>query len=206
MNHRQGQYGRLELLQAASGMIAAGQTASLSRCVSQPREMGAPQPRRRLLAMPTSRGGHGAHEALPPAAHVAAWEQLHPGTAAAILAEFQHDRRHARAMDWARLALQSMTVLGGLGAVMVLALLGHCLAGPDGSIQARGLYLGVGSVIGVLAGRLQRVPQRRVASRGAVLALAGEILRLLGPAGDRPRSGVPASAPNMTRSSARGTC
>ncbi|HYT90649.1 MAG TPA: hypothetical protein VEL76_18220 [Gemmataceae bacterium] len=156
--------------------------------------------------MPTSRGGHGAHEALPPAAHVAAWEQLHPGTAAAILAEFQHDRRHARAMDWARLALQSMTVLGGLGAVMVLALLGHCLAGPDGSIQARGLYLGVGSVIGVLAGRLQRVPQRRVASRGAVLALAGEILRLLGPAGDRPRSGVPASAPNMTRSSARRTC
>jgi len=105
--------------------------------------------------MPTSRGGHGAHEALPPAAHVAAWEQLHPGTAAAILAEFQHDRRHARAMDWARLAVQSVTVLCGLGAVTALALLGHPLVCPDGSIQGAGLFVGMGSVIGLLAGRLQ---------------------------------------------------
>ncbi len=107
--------------------------------------------------MPTSRGGRRAHGALPPAAEVAAWERLHPGTAAAALAEYQQDRRHARAMDWARLVLQTVTVLCGLGAVTALALLGHPLVGPDGSIQGAGLFLGAGSAIGLLAGRLQPV-------------------------------------------------
>jgi hypothetical protein len=103
--------------------------------------------------MPTSRGGHRTPAALPPARDVAAWERLHPGTAAALLAEHQRDRRHARAMDWARLALQGVTVLGGLGAVTTLAWLGHPLVGLDGPVQGPGLLLGVGSVIGLLVGR-----------------------------------------------------
>jgi integral membrane sensor domain MASE1 len=104
--------------------------------------------------MPRSRGGH---RALLPAREVAAWERLHPGTAAAVLAEYQRDRRHARAMDWARLALQGVMVLCGLGAVTALALLGPPLVGPEGSIHGTGLYLGVGSVMGLLAGRLQPI-------------------------------------------------
>jgi hypothetical protein len=107
--------------------------------------------------MPTSQGGRRAPGALPPIGEVAAWERVHPGTAAAVLAEYQRDRRHARAMDRARLALQGLTVLGGLGAVTALALLGHPLVGPDGSVQGLGLFLGVGSVIGLLVGRRQPV-------------------------------------------------
>jgi hypothetical protein len=107
--------------------------------------------------MPTSRGGRSAQVTLPPAAHVAAWERLQPGAAAAVLAEYQHDRRHARAMDWAQLALRSVTLLCGLGAVVALVLLGHSLVGPDGAIQGRESFLGVVSVIGLLAGRLQPV-------------------------------------------------
>jgi hypothetical protein len=41
--------------------------------------------------------------ALPPATQVAAWERLHPGAAVIMLTEFQKDKQHSRAMDWARL-------------------------------------------------------------------------------------------------------
>jgi hypothetical protein len=66
-------------------------------------------------------------------------------------------------MDRARLALQGVTVLGGLGAVTALALLGHPVVVPEGLAQGPGLFLdvgsgiGVGSAIGLLVGRRQSV-------------------------------------------------
>jgi hypothetical protein len=91
--------------------------------------------------------------ALPPATQVAAWERLHPGAAVIMLTEFQKDKQHSRAMDWARLALQGVSVVSGLGAAVVLALLGSPIVGPNGSHQAAGILVAVGSGIGILVGR-----------------------------------------------------
>ena len=92
--------------------------------------------------------------ALPPATQVAAWERLHPGAAAVILTEFQRDGQHSRAMDWARLALQALSIVCGLGAVVALALLGPLVVGLDGSQHAAGVLVAAGSSIGILVGRV----------------------------------------------------
>lgn len=92
--------------------------------------------------------------ALPPATQVAAWERLHPGAAAVILTEFQRDRQHSRAMEWARLALHGLSIVCGLGAVALLALLGLPVVGPDGAQQAAGVLVAAGSGIGILVGRV----------------------------------------------------
>jgi hypothetical protein len=102
--------------------------------------------------MPRAQDERSVGAALTPATQVAAWERLHPGAAAIILTEFQRDRQHSRAMDWARLALHGLSMVCGLGAVVVLALLGPRTVGPDGSQQAAGVLVAARSGIGILVG------------------------------------------------------
>ncbi|HEX5403756.1 MAG TPA: hypothetical protein VFX16_15810 [Pseudonocardiaceae bacterium] len=86
---------------------------------------------------------------LPAADQAKKWEQVSPGTFDRVMAGVERAERHDRRMDWADLALRTLGLFSGLGAVVVLGWTAMHFASSGAPTQGLGVFgAGSASIVG----------------------------------------------------------